>query len=316
MFSRTASITGVVILIVVALAGVFIWIFGYQVAPEEVVSTATTPEPEMAQEPVPPALTPGEQALADLHKKYTFVEPGDNLSRISRALYYRMGFNFPEELSVKLFGENILYNMFVAREGLLSPPQRARYDALHIIPWNPKTGDDCSVHPGYELPPGATMCVPIFERDEPHPYALLSVEDLRAMPGDPVAVYHLARHKNLQRTREDTFELIVKASALADKSGELLQFAWWQSPEATDPARLEARRLRYVIERVTDAMGDERSEPDAREAEFFESLSLAGVDNPDEHIELAKAEANALLHDMDRTRREVLGIGLTFELKE
>jgi hypothetical protein len=105
--------------------------------------------------------------------------------------------------------------------------------------------------------------------------------------------------------------LIVRAAALADKPGELLQWAYWTRVTSRSYEKnLAGHRLRLTLATVTSAMGDERSRPDVREDALREFLELNGS-HSEEQIQSAKTKATELLEEMNRTRMEVLGLPIT-----
>ncbi len=257
---------------------------------------------------------PSDSSRPATHPDDPDVDEGD-LGHLTRSGYYNLP--YPEEIARKTHAMEPLVDMFMGRRGTLTPAQRDRYNELHIVPWNPVVGQDCSASPGHELPPGVRYCKPISERQVDHPYRLLSTEQLRAMEDDPAAILLLARRDDeIPLTKEERFVEYTKAAALADKPGELLLFAYGAMLHRPGvEAKLDSRRTRYVIETVTHAMGDERSQPDSRRNEYVETLLEHG-DDPDAALAAAEAESKRLLDEMNQTRLRVMGLPITLIEKE
>ncbi|MDA0788632.1 MAG: hypothetical protein O2780_04135 [Proteobacteria bacterium] len=280
-------------------------------ATDKIDSTATkTAEPTVLTVMVPAAPT----VMAHDGSDSPVIDDG-NLGRVTKSSYYQL--EYPEETADQMRTTDPVMDMFFSRTGTLTALQRERYNELHIVPWNPVVEHDCSVPSSEELPPGARSCKPVAERQFDHPYSLLTTRQLREMGNDPAAILMLAkRPEEVPLDREQRLAEYARASAIADKPGELLQFAYWAMVHRPGKeAALRSKRTRYVLERVTQQMGDERSQPEARRAEFEEALELHGM-NAKQELEAADIESERLLDQMNQTRLEVLGLPITLIERE
>lgn len=245
------------------------------------------------------------KVLAEIAKRRVSAAPEDEhpsddylngrLDAIRATEYFQVSRAEAERLNI-----DVIWDMLVKQRGHLTEAQRARYNELHIVPWNPRTGEDCSVPEG--------GCDVLYEREPRHPYELLSLEQLRSLPeDDPAAPLHIPR-KDRFLTLQEVVDLYVRAAALANKPGDLLQYGYWVG----NGKNLDALRFKYVTELIAFEMGDERARPSQRRAEIEKLIFSEGSNvKPKEFLAHAEDEAASHLARMDHIRRSVFGLPLS-----
>lgn len=156
-------------------------------------------------------------------------------------------------------------DMVTARLSAPSQDQIERYNALHILPWNPVVGQDCGQAEGCRT----------LRRDPEHPYFSASDESLDEIRySDPVAALVLARRSADEGSRLQNY---LAAVALSGKPGPLLELAYGHYGESgsDDPAHSQRRA---VLEAVALRLGDERADPDAWAAGLTADAAGMGTD--------------------------------------
>ncbi|MDA1302089.1 MAG: hypothetical protein O2868_18675 [Proteobacteria bacterium] len=229
------------------------------------------------------------------------LDPND-LSQINLGTYFG---KHPGVAALQHDYGELLNDMFTRRSGTLSPQQVERFNELHIVPWNPKIAEDCEE---ILTPVPGTRCRDVYERPHSHDYEALSIEELRSMPAhDAAAPYYLALKTSPSISRDEVLDLMYRAAAMADKPGELLQYSTWLAASGKKGA--EDLRVRYVLEKVASAMGDERSRP---ELIWQDIESVASkLEDPQKFLEQAESDVAARLASMNRARLEVFGLPIT-----
>ncbi|MCR9279393.1 MAG: hypothetical protein NXH85_15660 [Pseudomonadaceae bacterium] len=156
-------------------------------------------------------------------------------------------------------------DMVTDRLSAPSLEQIERYNALHILPWNPVVGQDCS---------GASGCE-VLRRDPPHPYFAASEASLDEIRySDPVAALVLARRATDEGSRLQNY---LAAVALSGKPGPLLELAYghYEADDGDDPAHAQRRA---VLEAVALTLGDERADPETWQPGLTADAAGLGTD--------------------------------------
>ncbi len=201
--------------------------------------------------------------------------------------------------------------MLVTGLGRFTEEEIARYDRLHVLPFNPAVGRDCEDRPDPQLPGHSyTRCT--TERERPaHPYGELDDEALLSLAEhDAVAALMLGRRVVGE---DERLYWHLRAAALSEKSGPLMALAEQRYGVAFDLRLVdgELRRVprpdriatRAALDAVAGRMGDPRANPE-RWRQMIRSLS------PD-HYPAYLGQTDALVAEflgaMASTQREITG---------
>ncbi len=216
------------------------------------------------------------------------------------------------DLGVKALDVNFepFFEMDATEEEILhqaigkAPEEVARYNELHVLPWNPITHFECQDTAKEVLGNNSpvTSCQAVRERP-PHDYFSMNKEDVAELAyADPVAALVMGRTENAP---EQQFNYYLRASALSGKPGPLLDLVY-RRYAPVDGAISDAQgakvraKYRYVLEKLASEMGDGRAKPDAA------WTLLSAVADPQEQDDVRTA-----LHDakkvMNSIRSSVLG---------
>jgi hypothetical protein len=227
-----------------------------------------------------------------------------DLSKIARVSYF---VGEPEPFA-EFRKQDPIADMFIYRAGRLTNEQRERYNELHIVPWNPKVADDCSVPASPSLGNG-TSCHPVFERPDSHPYDAYTLEQVESLPDhDEAKAYFTAMKSAATISKEDAVDLFLESTALANKPGELLQYSYWISHGGI--RTVDDHRFVYIMRKIAATMGDERSDPEAARAELRSAFGQSDEENNKFLIEVDE-EISRRLAEMNRRRLELIGLPIT-----
>ncbi|MEM7364199.1 MAG: hypothetical protein AAF525_09245 [Pseudomonadota bacterium] len=234
--------------------------------------------------------SPVEVTLPQIEKKpiRTNVAPVlDSLAKVDPVAYHRVDGLVLHSLS------DPTYDMLTTRTGYLTPAQRERYNELHIIPWNPKVGDDCSQAPVTSVV--SRVCKPVYETRYSHHYEQLSYAELEELHGDPAALYYLSR-KGDHLPTEERIRLVIEAAAISGKPGELLSIGRvLRQRQGGSMTSEDVIRTKHALEIVAAEMGDERADVERSRSQIIE---LLGERAPKE-LEISEQEAVQILNEMN-----------------
>ena len=220
------------------------------------------------------------------------------------------------------FGEDPMlaaYSIFIKD---FKPEEIAAYNRLHVIPFNPTVGEECSplLLGGTEDFPQHTQmnCVPVLEREEHH-YRNLSLEelfDLVETNNDAEAAAIASQH--FQMKEQDRLGLAIRAATLSGKSGPILKVSRSYRPNIgsnpTTESIVETVAQFLVLENIAALMGDPRAKPDNPVS--LTSLEEAGLDQDEIKTlrEYIKTSADETLRRMGEVQRELTGATSILEL--
>jgi hypothetical protein len=201
--------------------------------------------------------------------------------------------------------------MLVTGLGEFTEEEIARYNRLHLLPFNPVIGRSCEDRPDPDFPGRSyTRCT--TERVQPgHPYGELDDEALLSLAEhDAVAALMLGRRV---AGEDERLYWYLRAAALSEKSGPLMALAEQRYTTAMDLRVVEGKlrrvprpdrvAIRLALDTVAGRMGDPRANPD-RWREVI--LSLA-EDRAPTYLAQADALVAEFLGAMARTQREITG---------
>lgn len=201
--------------------------------------------------------------------------------------------------------------MLVTGLGRFTEEEIARYNRLHVLPFNPAVGRDCEDRPDPDFPGRSySRCTTVREHPA-HPYGELDDEALLSLAEhDAVAALMLGRRV----AREDErLYWYLRAAALSEKSGPLMALAEQRYSTGID-LRLVDGKLRRVprpdrivtrvaLDTVAGRMGDPRANPE-RWRELLRSIAPRRFPT---YLAQADALVAEFLGTMARTQREITG---------
>ena len=213
------------------------------------------------------------------------------------------------------FGEDpmlVAYSIFIKD---FKPEEIAAYNKLHVIPFNPTVGEECSplLLGGTEDFPQHTQmnCVPVLGREEHH-YRRLRLDELFVLVesnNDAEAAAIASQH--FQMEEQDRLGLAIRAATLSGKSGPILKVSRSYSPNIgsnpTTESIVETVAQFLVLENIAALMGDPRAKPDNPVS--LASLKEAGLgqDEIETLRQYIKASADETLRRMGEVQRELTG---------
>jgi hypothetical protein len=201
--------------------------------------------------------------------------------------------------------------MLVTGLGRFTEEEIARYNRLHLLPFNPAIGRSCEDRPDPDFPGRSyTRCT--TEREHPaHPYGELDEEALLSLAEhDAVAALMLGRRV---AGEDERLYWYLRAAALSEKSGPLMALAEQRYATAMDlrvvdgklrrVPRPDRMAVRVALDTVAGRMGDPRANPE-RWRVVLRSLA---ADRAPTYLAQADALVAEFLGAMARTQREITG---------
>jgi len=201
--------------------------------------------------------------------------------------------------------------MLVMALGNFSDEEIARYDDLHILPFNKAVGQECEElpHPNF-TDRMYTVCKTVREFPE-HPYAELDTQALRELAvHDQVAALMLGRRVKQEEQRLSWY---LRAAALSGKSGPLMSLAQNRynvvhqlktvDGKFQPVAHPDSIAVRVALDTVAKQMGDPRANPHR----WRQALRELAVDDPGAYLARADKLVDEFLETMARTQREITG---------
>jgi len=195
--------------------------------------------------------------------------------------------------------------------GNFSDEEIARYNELHILPFNKAVGEECEElpHPNF-TDRTYTVCKTIRQFPE-HPYAQLDSEALLELAvDDAVAALMLGRRV---RQEQERLAWYLRAAALSGKSGPLMSLAENRynavyqlknvDGELRPVAQPDSIAVRIALDTVAEKMGDPRANP----ARWQQALRTAVADDPEKYLAHARDLTRQFLESMAQTQREITG---------
>ncbi|MFP6815347.1 MAG: hypothetical protein VB949_06730 [Pseudomonadales bacterium] len=201
--------------------------------------------------------------------------------------------------------------MLVMALGDFSDEEIARYNDLHILPFNRAVGQECEErpHPNF-IDRTYTACKTVREYPE-HPYAELNTQALIELAvHDEVAALILGRRAKQEERRLSWY---LRAAALSGRSGPLMSLGENRynqthqlktvGGEFQPVAQPHSIAIRIALETVAKKMGDPRANPESWQ-QALRDLALS-----DGAVYQARADelTEELLETMARTQREITG---------
>jgi hypothetical protein len=201
--------------------------------------------------------------------------------------------------------------MLVMALGDFSDEEIARYNDLHILPFNKAVGQDCEEipHPNF-IDRTYTMCKTVREFPE-HPYAELDTQALMELAvHDQVAALMLGRRV---KDEEQRLSWYLRATALSGKSGPLMSLAENRynvvhklktvDGKYQPVPQPESLAVRIALGIVAKKMGDPRATPDR----WRQTLRELALEDSENYLSRANDLADEFLASMARTQREITG---------
>lgn len=201
--------------------------------------------------------------------------------------------------------------MLVMALGDFSDEEIARYNDLHILPFNRAVGQDCQQLPDPSLfNQSYTVCETVRERPE-HPYSQLGTEALMELAvHDQVAALMLGRRV---KREEERLYWYLRAAALSEKSGPLMSLAEnrYNAPvklQTVDGvqravAQPEQLAVRIALHTVAQKMGDPRAIP----AYWQHRLRELAPRSTDIYLAQASSLTDEFLQTMAEIQRQITG---------
>lgn len=201
--------------------------------------------------------------------------------------------------------------MLVMALGDFSDEEVARYNDLHILPFNKAVDRDCEEqpHPNF-VDRTYTVCKTVREFSE-HPYTELDTEALLELAvHDEVAALFLGRRV---KQEEERLYWYLRAAALSEKSGPLMALAAnrYSSVHTLKPVdgqlraveQLDNIAMRIALDTVARKMGDPRANPEQWQLKLHD----VAAGKADAYLAQADALVAEFLTTMAQTQREITG---------
>ncbi|MDH3644070.1 MAG: hypothetical protein OES38_18340, partial [Gammaproteobacteria bacterium] len=201
--------------------------------------------------------------------------------------------------------------MLVMALGDFSDEEIARYNDLHILPFNKAVDRDCEEqpHPNF-MDRSYTVCKTVREFPE-HPYTELDTKALMELAvHDEVAALLLGRRV---KQEEERLYWYLRAAALSEKSGPLMALAAnrYSSVHTLKPVdgqlraveQLDNIAMRIALDTVARKMGDPRANP----GQWQRKLRRVAAGKADAYLTQADALVAEFLATMAQTQREITG---------
>lgn len=201
--------------------------------------------------------------------------------------------------------------MLVMALGDFSDEEIARYNDLHILPFNRAIGQECEErpHPNF-VDRTYTACKTVREYPE-HPYAELNTQALIELAvHDEVAALTLGRRAKQEQRRLSWY---LRAAALSGRSGPLMSLGENRynqthqlktvDGEFQPVAQPHSIAMRIALDTVAKKMGDPRANPER----WRRALRELALDDPGSYRILADELTREFLEKMARIQREITG---------
>ena len=207
----------------------------------------------------------------------------------------------------------------------LSGEEIAAFNKLHVLPFNAKVGENCvpvqidveGVPAEYSVIEGCNSVMRLPE----HPYAGLPLDELINLAETNAEAAVLASRKSDDENLK--VSLALRASALAGKSGPLLELATrryccpYLAPENAEAAGIDFSVdevvTRIVLEGIAKKLGDPRAEPENWRKIVSDSKHLTQAQTEEILRVAQEAQASAMMN-MAEIQTEISGSSQIWEL--